>query len=650
VTLFVGAGISVPSGAPDFRRLRDFFLTPIIGNRAENIDMTHLSPEQIFDALDDGRRRFRSDVRAAMWWECEAREPNANHYAVAALGAAGARVWTPNFDTLIERAAQRLGVQWYVVTPESSRSDTPAAVPPGALVLFKPHGSFPFTGDPPQEPPAHDYPLLFRASDVWTELSGQWRERLVSDISGRDLHLFGYRGADLDIVPVLARAIPHARTVEWWERAEEPESVSRLRVLFADAARFRVRVGDPSAALQQLASPVLPAQLPRSRQLPRQPSRMRVHYTNTTRASVVGQFRGAGAARYYYARALLLDPRPLRRSAAWHLLRSAGFDIRVVGAAIIVALRSLTRISRFTRSRRTWELFAALVDAQPLRPCDRRDLRRLENAPESDRAEIQIRLASKRKRTGELAAARAHAERALSDIYRSTEARPRLEAMTVYNLAWILRQQWDVRERSQLVERYRDRLAHIGFNWAAWLRLDDALMALSLGDIAGAEGALSDPFLRYATDLIGHPMYTTDDQLARTLLRWCARGPAGVESELAAVYRSERSGRWPPYRATNTLLLLADHARATGDAARMDGYLAQALRSLSSLQRTQGELVAAVAREDERALSGLRKNAEDARFGLILATLDAVHRTPEHGRAIVPPVVWEPRAPLPCLF
>src|SRR5438270_9529083 len=90
LTLIVGAGISkpAPSDAPDFRALRNRYLQLVDpGIDVGQFELDELSPEQLFDALDDGRPELRAALRRELWWLCEPGEPNANHYAVAALVA-----------------------------------------------------------------------------------------------------------------------------------------------------------------------------------------------------------------------------------------------------------------------------------------------------------------------------------------------------------------------------------------------------------------------------------------------------------------------------------------------------------------------------------------------------------------------------------
>jgi hypothetical protein len=137
--VFAGAGasMSMPAGLPTFNALRDEILS--------QLGLT----EYVAAAEGDGRGK-RADVAAGLvpepfllefsetgiavqdWLRLvlSAGQPNAAHHVLAQLAMAGARVWTANFDTNIEKAADgRLGcISW----PEDPAEGAP---------LMKPHGS-----------------------------------------------------------------------------------------------------------------------------------------------------------------------------------------------------------------------------------------------------------------------------------------------------------------------------------------------------------------------------------------------------------------------------------------------------------------------------------------------------------------------------
>ena len=637
MTLFVGAGISVPSGAPDFWSLRNAFLVPLIGQQeAERLSSDLLSPELTFDALDDGRPVTRRLIRAAIWHACERTRPGPNHTAVARLGASGATVWTTNFDTLIERAARRAGIPATVVAaPQAPEVGRRAEA--GGVLLLKPHGSFPFTGDPPVEPREHDYELLFRSGDVWAEPEAEWIRRLEADIADHDVHLFGYRGADLDIVPVLMRLLPTARSVNWWEVAGATESLERLESRFGSLGdHVRVRPGDPSAALQDLAA-AMTGEFDRASVEPMgaDPAPPTVPRTWTARAALVGQFRGAAAARRAYAMAVLADPVALKRPAALRLLRSTGFDRPAAGWILV---RLLGWALEHPREDQTvlWELYATFVDAQPPSTSTPRQIARLLDGPAGGSPAMRVRAGSLLKRLGALERSADLLAGVLSDL-RTTEPDPRLEAMASYNLAWVRRQQWELTGRAELSTRFAERLAHIGFNWAAWLQLDDALLALGRGDDATAGHLLDGPFLLYARSRLRHPMYLADETLVRALLRWHREGPAAAEPLIrAALVIAEQAYGRTGTSALEARLVLADALGAQGMRAAAVTALDEAEWATSSplmLQRIA--LVRARQAQGRQELERLAGSRTDVAVPLIALTAAALLGRPTEGGPVV---------------
>jgi hypothetical protein len=655
LTIFVGAGISVPSGAPDFRRLRDLFLTELVGGAAVRVDVEQLSPELIFATLDDGLSRTRELVRQQLWRECERHEPGPNHLAVARLGSAGARIWTPNFDTLIERAAERLGLSWSAITTPAELAQAPEAPAAGHLLLIKPHGSFPFTGDPPCEPRRHDYELLFRTQDVWREAHEQWIDRMIADCQGREVGVYGYRGVDPDLAPALIRALPRAREVEWWELPSQASNLARLRRRFGVLGpQVQISAGDPSEQLQARA-PGAAGEMSRqltsgSAPIRTQESRLRMAVTWTTRARLRGQFQGAAAARRCYLAAIAFDPQQLKGQAVWKLLRSLGYDRPVPRRLLMGALRSCLGTAFGRRSTRLWILFATMLDARPDSSSDQADLAMLRASHLADSADVRVRIASKEKRSGALRDAEDNLELALDELRRRSEPVPGLEAMAVFNLAWVRRQRWRVAEREQLIRAYADRMPHIGFNWAAWLKLDDVFAALNRGQQAAAELALTDPFLDLASGLIRHPMFLADVAQARALLAWHAGDPElaerGLEDAISLALPLEREGR--SFTAVDSHLLLADLARARGDRRRLERVLAttEPLRR-SPLHRARARLLKAYAAADRESLRRLTEQGHAQGWGLIEATIAAI----EAGGAAIeegPAVAWS--LPLPALY
>ncbi|HEY0168979.1 MAG TPA: SIR2 family protein [Jatrophihabitans sp.] len=143
---------------------------------------------------------------------------------IAASLAAGATVWTANADGLIEKAYQELGSDLSVVSwPDDPHVEDR---------LLKLHGSVTTSR------------YLFTSEQVVRPLAPAWARRLQDDIDGRDLIMFGYAGADLDVRPVLAKVMDRARSISWvcpdWEREQ---LLDRYPVLAAPGNEL---VGGPS--------------------------------------------------------------------------------------------------------------------------------------------------------------------------------------------------------------------------------------------------------------------------------------------------------------------------------------------------------------------------------------------------------------------
>lgn len=612
--LFLGAGISFDSGAPGFKDLRDFFLVPIIGQRASSVEMRDLSPEQIFDRLDDGRPETRRSIRAALWRACEETEPNPNHFAAAILAGHGAKLWTPNFDTLIERAAERVEVELDTrVDPAAQRGPWP--------LLNKVHGSFPFTGDPPTEPATHDYELLFSSDPLWNRLDPMWASRLEEDIANRTLYLLGYRGADVDVVPALLDAAHFARHVEWWDL--DSENLAHLETLFGKShPNIAFRRGNPSLALRSLAAPYFAAR----NLVPTNPPKTHFeigqgyagNLSHVSRANIRGQFDGGAAARRELAKGILFDPQELRSQCVWSLARSAGFDIRPVGEALAFTLAYGLRLPRFAKRVRLWVMYASIVDALPLRRADARDLARLAGSPFSATADLLVRQASKRKRQGDLATATQEAEAALTELRSRRHPHPFLEAMVVYNLLWLYRQNWDIARRDALFAHYDERLPHVGFNWTAWITLEQAAYLGTVGAIDQARESLAGPRMAYAR-ATGHPMLLNEADLTDLILDWCEHGSVTIGNRLNAII--ERTGRRGSFTHLSALLVRANLESATAHSLQLNATLAEVRRrARSALHLRQADLIEATAQADK---AGLEMLANDSRFGLIAETARA---------------------------
>lgn len=210
--VFAGAGAScsMPAGLPMFNAIRDQILhqlgldsytTRVPGGGTGTA--AGLAPEPFLQALD------RSSVEMVSWLEkvLGAARPNAVHHALAQLASHGARVWTVNFDVLIEAA----GGDGLTVTAWPDRPDARSS-------LLKPHGSL-------------GGRLVFTAAQVLAGLDDAWQARLRSDVAGRIAVLIGYSGRDLDFQPLWNEVLATAERVVWFDLPSEEAERWKRRLL-----------------------------------------------------------------------------------------------------------------------------------------------------------------------------------------------------------------------------------------------------------------------------------------------------------------------------------------------------------------------------------------------------------------------------------
>jgi hypothetical protein len=245
--VFAGAGVSLsmPTGLPVFNWLRDEILRQlgldryipardgadpqVDAKRAGMWEVTSgLVPEPFMLELS----RAGIDVQSWLNAVLSAEQPNAAHHALAQLAAAGARVWTVNFDTLIEKASGNTlqTLAW------------PGMPAPGSQLL-KPHGSVGGS-------------LIVTAEQVLAGLDDRWLERLRADAGGRTAVFVGYSGRDLDFQPIWDDVLTDATAVVWFDRWLDDQ--------MSDAAhkRLLLRHADTSGRLTLAPPTPVPAGAP----------------------------------------------------------------------------------------------------------------------------------------------------------------------------------------------------------------------------------------------------------------------------------------------------------------------------------------------------------------------------------------------------
>ena len=236
--VFAGAGASCasPAGLPLFNPMRDAILKQLglddyvmppdhRGNPTGPARITNgLAPEPFFLALRTSGVNVQDWlIRTLGSGQPSPPRPNAVHAALAELAAAGAAVWTVNFDTLIEEVAGHpvRAVAW-------------PADPAGRGVIFKPHGSLPGQ-------------LIVTADQVLRGLRADWQAALREAVRGRTVAFIGYSGRDLDFQPLWDDLLVESKEVVWFDRPDADEPTRRRRLLRRCAASGVLTLADSAA-------------------------------------------------------------------------------------------------------------------------------------------------------------------------------------------------------------------------------------------------------------------------------------------------------------------------------------------------------------------------------------------------------------------
>lgn len=223
IFVFAGAGLSrsMPSNLPTFPEVRSAVLCAaglddFVGGdsrvgTARHTVASALLPEPFLSAL------HAAGVPVEGWLEdgLGRSSPNAAHRVVAALAGGGAKVWTVNFDHLIEDAAMSpLRVSAWPQSPAEEAD------------VLKPHGTF-------------GGPLVFTAEQVLSPLDLDWVNTLRHHVLGRAVLFVGYSGNDLDFRPIWNDVLATASTVHWFGFNDETDEdqhadVTRRRAMLRD--------------------------------------------------------------------------------------------------------------------------------------------------------------------------------------------------------------------------------------------------------------------------------------------------------------------------------------------------------------------------------------------------------------------------------
>jgi tetratricopeptide (TPR) repeat protein len=186
----------MPSGLPLFSHILDAAnagLVPLLRYRLD-----YLAPEPLFRSLmlaGVDMEELLTEV-----FSSAGAKPNAVHFVLAhLLLTTDAKVWTTNYDTLIEDAIDHLAEKRgkLIVAPVN---------------LMKPHGTFKQVDTGRW---AGSERLVFNADQVVIDWPQSRRDQLYKDCENASLVLLGYSGLDVNSYSALRAAIRVASTVDW---------------------------------------------------------------------------------------------------------------------------------------------------------------------------------------------------------------------------------------------------------------------------------------------------------------------------------------------------------------------------------------------------------------------------------------------------
>jgi len=227
MAFFVGAGISVGSGLPDFKSFSKKIISSIgpLDWDPKEIEMIcdGLRPEVLIQAI----QQILGDNILEFFSCLDSGTANPNHYFLALALKNGHCVFTTNVDTLIEQACKKIGASWHLT---ANREDYDNLITPidrpqigFSSILFKLHGSI----------ASHENGLAkyesirFALDRVGLGLIGAQREILTSCLSNHDFVFLGYSGNDhFSVQPVLKENDPkiRAKKIYWFQFRKDPSS------------------------------------------------------------------------------------------------------------------------------------------------------------------------------------------------------------------------------------------------------------------------------------------------------------------------------------------------------------------------------------------------------------------------------------------
>ena len=492
--VFVGAGASrsAPSCLPTFDAIRDELLRQVGLDDyvAEHVDgvwslpeivVQGLAPEPFLQAL----LTSRTDVTEWLTGVLTASSPNAVHRAVAQLATAGARVWTVNFDHLIEASDSRITVDAWPDHPASA-------------TLLKPHGNL-------------GGRLIFTPRDVLSDLRDDWAERLVVDVANSELIIFvGYSGRDLDFRPLWDR-LTYNRPVLWFDYPSHEERARKQTLLTRCHTQGLLTLedshpnpsGSPNPAwdfvewceTQGLVSVPEHERLQLLEMVPPRPYPQLKGDLRLARASILALLSDYSRAQTEHGAGVLRGPhRWDHLRAILNLSLSHGTTVPIALSHMSVLLPPLPRVIPLKARIRRKRLTAAANQGQ-----HERVLTLTSNSRRGDVSTVLIHRAAALRCTGNLDEAVLLAEQALTRA--REEGHEVRTANAAFELTMALMWAGRIAEARSRFDSDLQPFASIASNrWVAWSNFMDGCIRIHEGNATGLLATLDSAAVRFASD------------------------------------------------------------------------------------------------------------------------------------------------------
>lgn len=224
LAFFVGAGISVGSGLPQFEEFSKNLISsigPKEWNPEEiNTICRRLRPEVLLQVIQQIHGNRTLDF--FKWLESDS--PNPNHYFLALALSKGHCVFTTNVDTLIEQAGDRLGIQYHLLVNDDNYNDLPNnSIDDEPNIdfesrLFKLHGSI----ERDENRLANYETIRFALDRVGLGLTKAQEKALSDCLRNLDFIFFGYSGNDHFSVQPILKEVGSSKSIYWFRFRRKP--------------------------------------------------------------------------------------------------------------------------------------------------------------------------------------------------------------------------------------------------------------------------------------------------------------------------------------------------------------------------------------------------------------------------------------------